>query len=276
MAKDAGPEQAEWTTHVSRVLDALRQLQLGVDAAVEASECSPLEQLGILSCSLAHELDNLVTPLIASAQLASEHPTDEPLVRRVLERTVRTGQAISMLTRTILAAGRPDEACRQKVGWSIGEAVDVAIDHVFGVERCVVVVPDEGLPSLKVTADRFAVEQVLINLLSNAQQAMGRSKRGAPIEVSVGRAEQHVVVRVIDSGPGIPHALRERLFRPWAGGERSAVAASLARPRSGLGLFVSRVLAEAQGGRLDLVRTGDTGTAFALLLPASVAVAAAG
>ena len=106
--------------------------------------------------------------------------------------------------------------------------------------------------------DRLQIELILRNLISNAIEAMGeRSDQPARIQVMAQRHDsEHVVFTVADNGPGIPAGVRERLFEPFLSGKSRGM---------GLGLAVSRAIAEAHGGSLE-ARASEHGE-FHLVLP---------
>ena len=121
-------------------------------------------------------------------------------------------------------------------------------------------IPDSPL---RAVADSRALEQVMLNLLSNAN-------RFTPTQGAVGmRAlliEQRVRIEVLDSGPGNDQADRERIFEPFYRVHR---AGAHEVPGSGLGLAVARRLTELQGGKL-WVEAGDAGgSRFCIELPAA-------
>jgi C4-dicarboxylate-specific signal transduction histidine kinase len=115
---------------------------------------------------------------------------------------------------------------------------------------------DRDLPPLFV--DRLQIELVLRNLIANATEALGEKAGGhGRVSVVVQRAGPHRLrVVVADSGPGLATGVRERLFEPFVSGKSSGM---------GLGLAVSRAIAEAHGGSLD-VGPSDRGE-FHLVLP---------
>jgi signal transduction histidine kinase len=115
---------------------------------------------------------------------------------------------------------------------------------------------ETGLPPLYV--DRLQVELVLRNLIANAVDAVaGEGGRNARIRVLAQRHDpEHVRLVVADSGPGVSPAARDRLFEPFSSGKSSGM---------GLGLAVSRAIAQAHGGALE-ERPGDHGE-FHLILP---------
>ena len=106
--------------------------------------------------------------------------------------------------------------------------------------------------------DEFRIEQVVINLLTNAL----RYGNGKPVDVVIEADAQEVRIDVIDSGMGISEADQRRIFEPFERGTGSGEVKGL-----GLGLAISRQLAEAHGGRLFVTSDGQTGSIFSLVLP---------
>jgi len=115
---------------------------------------------------------------------------------------------------------------------------------------------DAGLPPI--LADRLQIELVLRNLVTNAVEAVeAASPGGGEIAVTATRADnQHLRIVVSDSGPGVPAEASEQVFEPFVSGKSTGM---------GLGLAVSRAIAEAHGGTLR-ARTASHGE-FHLVLP---------
>jgi signal transduction histidine kinase len=112
-------------------------------------------------------------------------------------------------------------------------------------------------PQLKIDADPEHLYRIVLNLVRNANEALGAS--GGTIAVRASRLHQSLCIEICDDGPGIPESLRERLFRPFA---------TAARPGgSGLGLAIARDLARAHGGDVTLAATGAGGTRFRIDIP---------
>ena len=109
-----------------------------------------------------------------------------------------------------------------------------------------------------VRTDPVRLEQILLNLLSNA---IRHSAEGAEVQTIAGEVPGYVTFAVIDHGPGVPAELRDRIFEPF---ERFDPHSGLG---TGLGLPVSRRLAEALGGTLTVEETGGGGATFILKIP---------
>jgi len=108
--------------------------------------------------------------------------------------------------------------------------------------------------------DEFRIEQVVVNLLTNALRYGG----GQPVEVSVQYADDTVRIDVRDEGKGIAQSDLERIFEPYERGARNGEPKGL-----GLGLYISRQLAISHGGELRVTSTPGEGSTFSLVLPCS-------
>ena len=106
--------------------------------------------------------------------------------------------------------------------------------------------------------DEFRIEQVVVNLLTNALRYGG----GQPVEVSVQYAEDTVRIDVRDEGKGIAQSDLERIFEPYERGARNGEPKGL-----GLGLYISRQLAISHGGELRVTSKPGEGSTFSLILP---------
>lgn len=114
----------------------------------------------------------------------------------------------------------------------------------------------ETLPAA--TFDRDALVQILVNLIDNA------SKHGKDeVRVEAAASDGHVVLRVLDRGPGVPAADRERIFDPFTRGANAAAGGS------GLGLALVRHYAAAHRGRVEVGDREGGGAVFSLVLPAT-------
>jgi signal transduction histidine kinase len=112
---------------------------------------------------------------------------------------------------------------------------------------------DDDLRDASVVADRTRVLQVMRNLLSNAAKY---SDAGDPIQLRVSRVDGEVSFTVTDQGPGIPKEITSRLFQRFA---RFRIPGKETVPGSGLGLYISRRIVEAHGGRMWLASTAGAG-----------------
>jgi two-component system sensor histidine kinase KdpD len=172
-------------------------------------------------------------------------------MRVELERLKRLIENLLDLSRLQAGAARPNPEL-----WTADELVGQALDEVGEQDRIAVSIPHDLLP---VRVDAAQVQRVLVNLFENALKF---SPPGEDVRVRVASTRQELLVRVIDSGPGVPEAERERIFEPFhrfEGGPDHRGA--------GLGLAIARGFAAANGGRVWVESREDQGATFVLALP---------
>jgi two-component system sensor histidine kinase KdpD len=155
------------------------------------------------------------------------------------------------LSRLQAGAAEPD---RHLV--SSDELVAGALDELGTTGAAVEVsLPDDPVPVL---VDPHQVQRALVNLLENA---LKYSPAAEPVRVQVTASLSEAAIRVIDHGPGVEPAERDRIFEPFQRGERSE------RPGAGLGLAIARGFAEANGGTLSVESRAGQGATFVLRFP---------
>ncbi len=228
-----------------------------------------LTAMGSLLAGVAHELNNPLSIVMGRAALLAEKMGGSPLAadaQRIHEAAERCGRIV----RTFLNMARSRPANRSEV--ALNDLATAAVDMLAYVLRShgIAVTLDllPGLPPVKADADQ--VGQIVLNLIVNAQQALGLRDHGRRLTVSTGlapvtegdrRRSPRIWLRVRDNGPGIPAELRERVFEPFFTTKSEGVG-------TGLGLAVSRSIARDHGGELTLLDDGS-GACFSLQLPVS-------
>lgn len=222
---------------------------------------SRLRSMGQMAAALAHELNQPLTAtsnyLKAATRLMSgEHP-DLAKVRQAMdlavEQTLRSGEIIRRL-RDFVARGEVARA-PESMAKLIEEASALAL--VGAKERGIKVLisTDPSLP--RVMVDRVQIQQVLLNLIRNAVEAM---EQQAVRELSVRTAQNDdtIVIAVADTGAGMSAEVEAKLFQPFVTTKRDGM---------GIGLSVCRTIVEAHGGRLWMERHPSGGTVFRFTLP---------
>jgi len=249
------PEASGRHDEIGRVEEELARMQEEVREALRSR--ARLAALGEAVAKINHDLRNMLT----SAQMASDRlaGSADPTVAQALPRLERALDRALSLTRDVLNYGKSAEAAPEVATVSLRAAVDAAAEDA-GLSPAGVALHTRIARTVQIDADPEQLHRILLNLLRNARQAIESQERttGA-VTVSAERTDAEAVVRVADDGPGIPDKVRSRLFRPFAGSGRAGGA--------GLGLAISRELAEAHGGTVELVETGAEGSAFELRLP---------
>jgi signal transduction histidine kinase len=254
-------------------IDALRATIQGLEQELLASQ--RLALLGSMAAMVAHEFNNLLTPITARAEAALLSDNDLPLMRKALERALKQAQrAISVARRLldlarddqIVAAGprtsrtAPAESC--SVAAVVREAVETLVRPLEkdGIELRVVV-PEE----LRVNAPDDLLCQVLLNLLLNARRAM-QGTRGTLCVSAVAKGDW-VQIDVRDSGAGIPPDALDRVVNPFLAADPHQ------RPNDwqqvGLGLSVCRMIAHHHGAIIRGLANEGRGCTFRLCWPAA-------
>jgi len=225
-------------------------------AREELAQASRLGSLGQITAGVAHEINQPVAAIRTFADNARQL-LDRGETARVTDNLGR----ISALTERIGAiTGELRNFARKRTpeigAVEIGSALD-SVMLLIGdrVRAAGVAVERRGDLSLRVIADRVRLEQVLINLVQNALDALG-STDAPRVILAVSVAGERACIAVTDNGPGVPPELRDQLFTPFVTGREAGL---------GLGLAISRDIARDFGGELTLIRSGE-GAQFELTL----------
>jgi PAS domain S-box-containing protein len=231
------------------------------DARVKLNNASRVATIAELSTSIAHELNQPLMSVFANAQTAKRwlraNPPNLAETNASIERVVRDAHAADELMQHIRALFEPGAFDKKEVGVPdmLSEAVrfvhedpnkrEVPIDCLF----------DEHLPTISV--DLTQIQQVFINLISNAIEAMEGRQILPRVMVRASATDQNqVLIQVIDNGPGVADA--EKIFHAFVTTKKNGM---------GIGLAVSRSIVEAHGGRLWAENNQEGGATFNVALP---------
>jgi signal transduction histidine kinase len=233
------------------------------EVRAELIHVSRLTELGQMVSGLAHEVNQPLTAvgsyvragrrLLQSGETAK---ADEAL-QKAIDQVVRASQVIQRLRQFVRKAesDRKPEDIRQ----TVEEAASLAL---LGLEGRKVHLEMDFAPGLPlVLIDRVQIQQVLLNLMRNAVEAMHASPRRELLIRAALSADGMVEVSVTDSGPGLAAEIRERLFLPFVTTKETGM---------GVGLSICRSIVEAHGGRMWLAHGIGEGAAFHFTMPTIV------
>jgi len=230
----------------------------------EIAHLSRVAMLGELSGSLAHELNQPLTAILSNAQAAqrflARDSFDREELQEILGDIVEADKRAGEVIRSLRALFKKGEATRSPL--HIAEIVrgvlklvqSDALNHGVFVSAEL----DEGLPV--VTGDAVQLQQVLLNLILNAIDALAANAEGQRfLFVTAGKSPGggvEVVVR--DTGPGVPAEIQAQIFDPFFTTKSQGL---------GLGLVISRSILEAHGSALQLRGVPEGGAEFSFTLP---------
>jgi C4-dicarboxylate-specific signal transduction histidine kinase len=234
------------------------------EAHLELGHAARLSSAGQIAAALAHELNQPLTAITNSLGatkrlLARGSPIENDLATKAMDEAVqqslRAAQVVSRL-RNFLIRGETETRC-ENVSAMVDDARSLALigPTASGVEIRVLL--DSEAPYI--VANRIGIQQVLINLMRNALEAMaGMDPRKLWVTTTL-RRQDLVEFAVADSGPGIGADMAERIFEPFVTTKRDGM---------GIGLSICRSIIETHGGRLQFEPNPDGGTIFHFTLPA--------
>lgn len=221
-----------------------------------------LATLGSATCMIAHEINNLLTPLTTYAALAVQNPDDAELARKVLDKTVRNCQRASKIMQSVLAMANGQKQQRDEV------CVKALVEQVFtclcrDLAKDGITVQTSIPDDLRVNCVAVQIEQVLMNLILNARDAM--LPGGGVLKLTASLDGQDVVLVVSDTGKGIPAEHLTSIFRPFfttKTGKNSPAGSG-----SGVGLAFCKRIVDAHGGEIGVSSHVNQGSTFTLRLP---------
>ena len=243
-------------TELREAEEALQQMQTELTHALRQKQ--RLAQLGGAVSKISHDLRNILT----SAQLFVDRieSSEDPLVRRMAPKLVNSITRAVNLCENTLAFGKAEEPAPKLTVFDLGDIVEDVLDSErLAVGEFDLTLTQNVPPPMMIRADQEQLFRVLANLVRNARQAIVSNGNPGEITVSAYEDDSRWWIEVADTGPGLPEKTQDTLFK--------AFQSSANKGGSGLGLAISEELIRGHGGKLELDRTGPSGTIFSIFLP---------
>jgi PAS domain S-box-containing protein len=262
--RDEGGAPARWAGSVTEVTERKHM-------EMQLRQAQRLEAMGALAGGIAHDFNNLLGAILGYGEMALNAAPAGSRLRRDVESIVVAGERGRALVDRVLAFSR----C------GVGERVAVDVRRIVRETlKLIAAKPPAGIRIERrlragrsaVLGDPTQIHQVLMNLVTNALHAMpsGGTLRVSLDSVSVESARavtmgtllaaQYVVLKVADSGTGIPAEIQEHIFEPFFTTKEVGVG-------TGLGLSLVHGIVTGLGGAIDLATTSGKGSVFAVYLP---------
>ena len=221
-----------------------------------------MSSVGALASSVAHEFNNILTTIINYAKLALKPDATEAARTQSLEKILKGSQRAATIVSSMLGFARNNSTAREMTDIAaLIEEVLILAEKDLSKHRVQVETKFQGRPRAPVVPGQ--IEQVLLNLIINARQAMPRGGR-LRIDVRPNPHTQMVEVRVADSGVGIPLERLPLIFEPFYTTKEPD---EHGHGGTGLGLSVCRQIIDQHQGRIRVESLVGKGSTFTIKLP---------
>jgi PAS domain S-box-containing protein len=234
------------------------------EALVELAHANRVATMGQLAASIAHEVSQPIAATLTNAETAarwlSRQPPNLEKTRQSIDRIISDGKRSADILSRIRDFSKKAPARKEEL--EINEAILEIVmlaraaisDNIVSVRMQL----SDGLP--RILGDRVQLQQVILNLIMNAVEAMSEVGEG-PRELSIGSSRvetKSILVAIGDSGPGLPPTSLARIFEPFYTTKPNGL---------GMGLSICRSIVEAHGGRLWVTPNEFRGAVFRVMLP---------
>ena len=220
-----------------------------------------LAAVGTMTAMVAHEFNNILTPIISYAQLARTNPA---LADKAIARAADGGRRATDICNAILGLVR-QQATAASTAINLSEVVQETLRAMAREPR------KDGIelelsvpPELTVTARKVELQQVLLNLLMNARHAVLQKPQPRRIEIAAEKGSSCLLLHIKDTGVGIAQDNLDKIFNPFFTTKTSESDDSQGH---GLGLTICRQIIENLGGSISVESVVGQGTTFILRLP---------
>lgn len=218
----------------------------------------PLANLGMAWAMTAHELNNLLTPIMNYAQLALGNPQDAALTEKALMKAQRLSTQAGQMLEKVMTLANSDSATKRV------HALSALLDDVFGCigrdfskDKIKLVLEFDG--GFNIRVDAGSLRQVLMNLVLNARHSM--REKGGTLRIAATEDAELTRIEISDTGCGMAPEKLANIFTPfYTDGKKDG---------NGLGLAFCQKVIESHGGCISVDSQPDKGTHFKILLPKS-------
>jgi signal transduction histidine kinase len=237
-----------------------QQQERNIALEQETVQLETLANLGSATAMIAHELNNLLTPLANYAELALQNPQDSILVERALRKTSQNCRQAGRIMESILSASNAGSV--EKVETPLLGLVNGAFDCLCrDFKKDSITVDIQIQENLKIWGIPVQLQQALMNLVLNAREAM--LPRGGVLTIKAEERIDGIVIRIKDTGCGIGQADMKKVFDSFFTTKHKQGPGS----GTGLGLALCKKVVDGHNGSITVDSQPGKGTTFAITLP---------
>ena len=233
------------------------------DLKSQLAQVQHLTNLGNATYMIAHEINNLLTPMASYAALALNNPDDRPLADKALQKAARNSERASKIMESLLAMATGQTQQKKNTSLiTLVEDIFACLCRDFTKDRINVkiLIPQD----LSVYVVPVQIQQVLMNLILNAHEAM--LPRGGTLTIKAQDSDDMVQIQVTDTGCGIEPDDLENIFEPFFTTKANKDSPSQ-HSGSGLGLVFCKKIIDAHNGSILVESIPDKATTFKIALP---------
>jgi PAS domain S-box-containing protein len=219
-----------------------------------------LEALGTLAGGVAHEINNALVPVIALTTLVARKLPAGSLERRNLATVLAGAERSRDLLKQILGFSRKETEGRRSEKIDVEAVLREALQMMRATLPTSIRVMDDIAPAPLILGDPGQIQQVIVNLMTNAAHAIGRAQGMITVRLHPDAPGSQLCLSVADTGCGMGEATLARIFEPF-------FTTKPVGEGTGLGLSVVHGIIQGHGGRIEVTSTPGQGTRFDVMLP---------
>jgi PAS domain S-box-containing protein len=247
---------------ISGIIAAARDVTGAKEAEKQKLQKEKLAAMGEMMSGVAHELNNPLTAILGVSDLLRERATDD-MTRRQADTVLKQARRAAGIVQNLLAFSRPSALASQKVHPEeiISRVVEQQAEALRQKNVTIELDAPAGLPLIE--ADPRLLQQVFVNLLTNAEQAITGAKDHGTIRVSLHHSDGKIAFIFADDGPGFSAESLSKIFDPFFTTKRPGGG-------TGLGLTICLAIVKEHGGTIEVDSTLGEGAKLQVILPALV------
>ncbi len=240
-----------------------KQKNQNENLTLQLSQMQALANIGLTTCMIAHEINNLLTPMASYSELALSNLQDKSLVEKALQKTMKNCRRTSEVMQAILAIANGETNKKQNISLlKLVEDVFNCLGRDFTKDGITVNI---DIPNdLTIFAVPVEIQQVLMNLILNARDAM--LQKGGVLNITAENFEDFVCIRVADTGHGISAENIKKIFDPFFTTKNKEKSAGQ-KTGNGLGLAFCKKIVDAYNGSIMVESNPGHKTIFTIHLP---------